>query len=79
MDKIKIGLKELKMILQTPTHLLRSYLSNLTFEYNFKITRYPPNFFEDDRLACFIFDFHTFPFDMVIERFEKEGGKIIRT
>lgn len=72
-------LKELKMILQTPTHLLKAYLSDLSKDHGFKISKYPFNFFDsEDKLACFLFDVHHFPFDMVMERFEKEGGRIIR-
>lgn len=71
-------LKDLKMMLQTPTHLLKAHLSDLLQDHSLKIIRYPFNFFEDDRLACFLFDFYNFPFDVVKERFEKEGGKIIQ-
>lgn len=78
MDNIEMELKELKMILTTPTYLLKSYLSGISKEHNFKIIKYPFNFFQDDKLACFLFDFYHFPFDQVMERFEKEGGKIIK-
>lgn len=73
-----MNLKELKMILQTPTYMLKAYISDLSATHNFKIVKYPFNFFEEDRLACFLFDFYHFPFDQVMERFEKEGGKIIK-
>lgn len=73
-----MDLKELKMILQTPTFLLKGHLSDICKLHNLKIVKYPFNFFEEDKLACFIFDFYNFPFDMVMERFEKDGGKIIK-
>lgn len=74
-----MDLKELKMLLQTPVFLLRSYISEMCIKHHFKIVRYPFDFYDnEDRLACFIFDFYHFPFDQVMERFEKEGGKIVK-
>lgn len=77
MEFDKKHIKDLMRILHTPSSYLRDQISDLKNVYNFNIIKYPPNFFTDDNMACFLFDLKHFPLDRVIDRFEKEGGRIV--
>ena len=41
------------------------------------IVSYPKYYYTEDHLACLLFDFNNFPLERVIQRFEREGGKIV--
>ena len=64
-------------MLHTPSHYLRAQISEKKDTMKFEITRYPPGFFDEERMALFLFDLEHFPLERVIQRFESEGGRII--
>ena len=68
-ERLPVHFKSAMMVLRDLVEVKKQQLG-------FEIIDYPIGFFNDDRIACFLFDLDRFPLARVIERFESEGGSI---
>lgn len=61
----------------SPYELLLQKVHKINKEMHLNIIHFPPDFFYDeDRMACFLFDLQNFPTRTVLQRLEKEGAVI---
>jgi hypothetical protein len=56
--------------------VLRDLVDEKKRQIGFEIVDYPIGFFDEDTIACFLFDLDNIPFKRVVESFERDGGSI---
>jgi len=76
-DNKPLTVRELKLMMMPSFRYLMMQIDKYKKDLKFDIIRYPRDWCED-KMAIFLFDLVNFPLEQVIERFENEGGVIMK-
>lgn len=62
---------------ESPQTLLARKIKKINHDCNLHISKFPERFFYDeDRMACFLYDLKHFPIQMVLDRLVTEGARV---